>query len=180
MGDLGAKIREKRKEQNMSIKELATRTGLTSGFISQVERNQTEPSITSLRKVAQALDVAVFYFFIDEVNNNSVVRKSQRQKITFPDSHLVYELLSPDLNRQMEMFFATLEPGAVTCDEPLSHNGEEVTLVLKGQMEIEIGIEKYLLGEGDSIYYFATSPHRIVNNGNVELEFISTITPPRF
>lgn len=180
MADLGMKIREKRLEQNMSIKELASRTGLTSGFISQIERNMTEPSITSLRKVAEALDVAVFYFFIDEVNNNSVVRKEERQKLTFPNSHLVYELLSPDLNRQMEMFFATLESGAVTCDEPLSHNGEEVILVLKGTMEITIGSDTNVLEEGDSIYYFANIPHRIVNIGNNDLEFVSTITPPRF
>lgn len=180
MADLGNRIRTKRLEQNMSIKEMAERTGLTSGFISQVERNQTEPSITSLRKISEALDVAVFNFFIDEVNNNSVVRKNQRQMLKFPDSHLVYELLSPDLNRQMEMFFATLESGAATCDEPLSHKGEEVIFVLSGKMEIQIGNEKYDLDEGDSIYYFANVPHRIVNTGDIDLEFISTITPPRF
>lgn len=180
MDNLGMRIREKRLEQGMSIKELASRTGLTSGFISQIERNQTEPSITSLRKVSEALDVAVFHFFIDEHNNNSVVRKNQRQMIKFPDSHLVYELLSPDLNRQMEMFFATLEVGASTCEEPLSHKGEEVILVLKGSMDIQIGNETHSLNEGDSIYYFASVPHRIENTGDRDLEFVSTITPPRF
>lgn len=180
MDNLGMRIREKRLEQEMTIKELASRTGLTSGFISQIERNQTEPSITSLRKVAEALDVAVFYFFIDENNNNSVVRKNERQMIKFPNSHLVYELLSPDLNRQMEMFFATLEKGAFTCDEPLAHKGEEVILVLNGSMDIEIGNEKHSLNKGDSIYYFASIPHRIENTGDSDLEFISTITPPRF
>lgn len=174
------KIRSKRLEQHMSIKELAKRTGLTSGFISQVERNQTEPSITSLRKVAEALDVAVFHFFIDEAGNNNVVRRDQRQKLKFPDSHLTYELLSPDLNRQMEMFYATLESGATTCDEPLSHKGEEVMLVLKGEMEITIGNDVHILHEGDSIYYYAGIPHRIVNIGDTDLEFVSTITPPRF
>jgi mannose-6-phosphate isomerase-like protein (cupin superfamily) len=80
----------------------------------------------------------------------------------------------------MEMFFATLEIGAATCDEPLAHKGEEVILVLKGSMEITIGSEIHELDEGDSIYYFASVPHRIVNTGNKDLEFISTITPPRF
>jgi len=180
MTDLGGKIRANRLEKNMSIKELAKRTGLTSGFISQVERNQTEPSITSLRKLSQALDVAVFHFFIEDKNNKTVVRKDQRQKLQFPNSHLVYELLSPDLNRQMEMFYARLESGAATCDEPLSHNGEEVIYVLKGQMEIQIGDERHDLQAGDSIYYFANIPHRIVNTGDKDLEFVSTITPPRF
>ncbi len=180
MSDLGAKIREKRLEKQMSIKDMAEKTGLTSGFISQVERNQTEPSITSLRKISQALEVPVFNFFIDEQNNNIVVKKSQRQKLKFTNSHLEYELLTPDLNRQMEMFFARLESGASTCEEPLAHKGEEVTLVLKGQMEIIIGIDKYNLEEGDSIYYFASVPHQIINTGNKDLEFVTTITPPRF
>lgn len=180
MNDLGQKIRSRRQEQQMSIKQLADSTGLTSGFISQIERNQTEPSITSLRKLAEALDVAVFHFFIDEINNNCVVRKNQRQKIRFRDSHLAYELLSPDLNRQMEMFYASLEPNAATSDEPMAHNGEEVILVLSGSMEITVGNDVYLLDEGDSIYYFASIPHRIVNKGEEVLTFVSTITPPRF
>lgn len=180
MSDLGLKIRTRRQELDMSIKQLADLTGLTSGFISQVERNQTEPSITSLRKLAEALEVAVFHFFIDEVNNNCVVRKHQRQKIKFRDSHLAYELLSPDLNRQMEMFYAELEPKAATSDELMAHNGEEVILVLKGTMEITVGTDVYLLEEGDAIYYFASIPHRIVNIGDEELAFVSTITPPRF
>jgi len=180
MFDLGTKIRTKRLELKMSIKELAQRTGLTSGFISQVERNQTEPSITSLRKLSQALDVAIFHFFIDEVNHSKVVRKNARQKLEFPNSHLVYELLSPDLNRQMEMFYANLEIGAATCDEPLSHHGEEVVFVLSGTMQIQIGDESYTLHNGDSVYYIANIPHKIENIGDTNLEFVSTITPPRF
>ncbi len=180
MTDLGTKIREKRLEINMSIKEMSERTGLTSGFISQVERNMTEPSITSLRKIAESLDVAVFHFFIDEKANSNIVRKGQRQKLKFPKSHLEYELLSPDLNRQMEMFYAKLKPGAVTCDEPLSHKGEEVIYIMRGKMEITIGEDVSVLEQGDSIYYFASMPHKITNIGDEDLEFLSTITPPRF
>lgn len=177
---LGQKIRDKRIELGLSIKDLSESTGLTSGFISQVERDQTEPSITSLRKIAKGLDVAVFYFFVEDENNTMIVRKGKRQKIRFPDSKLEYDLLSPDLNRRMEMFYASLQPGADTCEEPLSHPGEEVLLVLTGELMIQIDSESYHLLEGDSIYYFASSPHRIVNCGKEKLEFVSTITPPRF
>ncbi|HPJ20778.1 MAG TPA: cupin domain-containing protein [Clostridia bacterium] len=177
---IGEKIRRKRNELGMSMKMLAEKTGLTSGFISQVERELAEPSITSLRKIAEALDVAVFFFFTEEKNTGIVVRKDNRQSRNFRKSHLTYELLSPDLNRQMEMFMATLEPGAETCDEPLSHTGEEVTHVLEGSMWIQIGDDEYILEEGDTIYYFSSIPHRIVNNGDSMLRFISTITPPVF
>ena len=177
---IGERIRHKRNEIKMSMKVLAEKTGLTSGFISQVERELAEPSITSLRKIAEALGVAVFYFFTEEKNIGIVVRNNKRQSRNFPKSHLTYELLSPDLNRQMEMFMASLEPGAETCDEPLAHNGEEVTHVLEGTMWIKIGEDEYILETGDTIYYFSSIPHRIVNTGSGMLRFISTITPPAF
>lgn len=177
---IGEKIRQKRIELNMSMKDLAKATGLSIGFISQVERELTEPSITSLRKIAKALDVAVFYFLVEETKDNRVVRNKERQSLKFPNSHLEYELLSPNLNRQMEMFMGHLEPGAKTCEVPLSHPGEEVTHVLKGIMWIKIGNDEYELFEGDTIYYFSSIPHTIINVGKEKLVFISTITPPRF
>lgn len=164
----------------MSMKVLAEKTGLTSGFISQIERELAEPSITSLRKIAKALEVAVFYFFTEEKSTGMVVKKNNRQSRNFAKSHLTYELLSPDLNKLMEMFMATLEPGSSTCDEPLSHNGEEVTHVLEGTMWIKIGEDEFTLDEGDTIYYFSSIPHKIVNTGDKVLRFISTITPPVF
>ncbi|MFO7612581.1 MAG: cupin domain-containing protein [Clostridia bacterium] len=177
---IGEKIRRRRNEVGMSMKVMAEKTGLTPGFISQVERDIAEPSITSLRKIAEALEVAVFYFFTEEKSTGIVVRKDRRQSRKFPASHLTYELLSPDLNRQMEMFMASLDPGAQTCDEPLAHNGEEVTHVLEGTMWIKIGSDEYTLEAGDTIYYFSSMPHKIVNTGSGILKFISTITPPVF
>ena len=177
---IGAKIREKRKELGLSLKELAEKTDLTPGFLSQLERDMVDPSITSLRKIAKSLNVAVFYFLMSEDMPKPVVRKDERQTLTFPDTKINYQLLSPDLNRQMEMFLADLEPGAATCDEPSTHPGEEVTYVLKGKMWIKIGEEEYVLEEGDTIYYFSSIPHKIVNIGEENLQFISTITPPQF
>lgn len=177
---IGSKIRDKRVEIGMSLKELAEKVDLTSGFISQVERELAEPSITSLRKIANVLGVAVFYFLMEDSHTNPVVKKNERQALKFPQSHLTYELLSPDLERQMEMFMARLEPGAATCDEPLSHPGEEVIHVLQGNMCIKVGEVDYILEQGDTIYYFSSIPHRIVNDGKEELVFISTITPPQF
>lgn len=177
---IGAKIREKRKEMGLSLKELAEKTQLTPGFLSQIERDLAEPSITSLRKIAEALGVAVFYFLMNDFQKNPVVKKGQGQILNFRNSHLNYELLTPDLNRQLEMFKAELEPGAVTCEEPLSHPGEEVTHVLQGQMWIKIGEDEYTLDEGDTIYYFGSIPHKIESIGKENLIFISTITPPEF
>lgn len=167
-------------EKRYTLKELADRTELTQGFLSQVERGLTDPSITSLRRIANALDVPIFYFLMDEARANPVVRKNERQILRFPDSHLTFELLSPDLNRNLEMMMARLEPGAITCEEPLSHPGEENILVVQGKMKIQIGEDFYLLESGDSIYYFSSIPHKIWSIGEEDLVFISAMTPPAF
>lgn len=177
---LGERIRNKRMEKRYTLKELADRTELTQGFLSQVERGLTDPSITSLRRIANALDVPIFYFLMDEARANPVVRKNERQILRFPDSHLTFELLSPDLNRNLEMMMARLEPGAITCEEPLSHPGEENILVVQGKMKIQIGEDFYLLESGDSIYYFSSIPHKIWSIGEEDLVFISAMTPPAF
>lgn len=177
---IGEMIKEKRKELAFSLKDLAGLTDLTPGFLSQIERGLSEPSITSLRKIAKALNVAVFYFLMNEEETSPVVRRNKRQELVFPNSKITYQLLTPDLNRQMEMFMGCLEVGAKTCDEPLAHQGEEVIYVMKGKMWIKVGNDEYTLEEGDTIYYFGSIPHQIINIGNEELQFLSTITPPLF
>lgn len=178
--NLGSKIKEKRVELGISQKGLADMTDLSPGFLSQVERNLAEPSITSLRKISKALNVAIFYFLMNDEEKKIVVKKDERQVLKFPDSHMSWKLLSPDLNRQMEMLMGELEPGAMTCEDPLPHPGEEVTHVLKGQMWIKIGEDEYILEEGDTIYYIGNLPHQIKNTGEDMLVFITTITPPLF
>ena len=177
---LGQRIRKKRQSKGMSLNDVAEEIQKTSSYLSQVERGLAEPSITALREIARALEVPIFYFLIEEQNHNAVVRKNERRILNFPGSHLTFELLSPDLNREMEVIEATLEPGAETSEEPLNHLGEECTIVIQGEMYIKIGEQEYELEKGDSIYYKASLAHKIKSIGEVDLRFISAITPPNF
>ena len=172
---IGKKIREKRQELGMSLKELEEKTGLTRGFLSQVERDITEPSISSLRKIAAALDVPIFYFLMDEKTHDPVVRKDSRRVLNVQDSELTLEMLSPELNRNIQMVIGRLKPGASDCDEPLVHVGEEIILVLEGQMKISLGDFVYELKEGDSVYCHEHIPHKIWNAGEKELVYVSAI-----
>ncbi|RCW50701.1 MULTISPECIES: helix-turn-helix domain-containing protein [unclassified Halanaerobium] len=177
---LGQKIRKKRLARGLSLAQLADMISKTSSYLSQVERGLAEPSITALREIAKALDVPIFYFLIEDEVHNSVVKKEERRVLNFPGSHLTFELLSPDLKRDMEVIEARLEPGAETSDDPLSHTGEECTVVIQGKMHIKIGDKEYELNRGDSIYYKASLPHKITSVGENDLVFISAITPPNF
>ena len=140
---LGQRIRKKRQSKGLSLSDVAEKIKKTSSYLSQVERGLAEPSITALREIARALEVPIFYFLIEEESHNAVVRKDERRILNFPGSHLTFELLSPDLNREMEVIEATLEPGAETSEEPFNNLCEECTIVDQGKMYIKIGYQEY-------------------------------------
>jgi quercetin dioxygenase-like cupin family protein len=148
--------------------------------LSQIERDLASPSIDSLRKICDALDVPIFYCLIEANHKSPVVRRNRRPKLTLPDSNLVYELLTPDLNRQMEAFMVEREPGDEKIAVPMRDYTEEFIYVLQGQLEIELGEEVYRLGPGDSVYFEGPLLRRLAARGDETLRFISVITPPIF
>jgi len=178
---LGSKIRKMRISKKINLTAFAKKINKTPSYLSQVERGMASPSITALREISKALDVPVFYLLIDDGGRHSaIVRKNERKVFQFPKSHLTYELLSPDLSDQIEVIRTRIEPGATTSSKPLSHKGEEYTLVMEGKMKIQVGDKFFVLEEGDSIYYFASIPHKITSIGDKDLIIISAITPTSF
>jgi len=177
---LGNRIRKLRISKCVNLTAFAKKIGKTPSYLSQVERGMASPSIMALREIAKALNVPMFYFLIDDKKQSVIVRKSERRVLKFPKSHLTYELLSPDVSQRIQMIRTRIEVGASSCSKPLFHEGEECTLVMEGKMEIKIGDEIFLLGEGDSIYYLASIPHKITSTGKEALVIISAITPTNF
>jgi transcriptional regulator with XRE-family HTH domain len=178
--ELGHRIRARRQELGLSLRELAGRVGLTASFLSQIERDLASPSIESLRKISDALEVPIFHFLIEPDGKSPVVRYNKRLQLKLPDSNLTYELLTPDLNRQMEAFLAEREPGDEKITIPLRQHTEELIYVLQGQLEIELDEEIYLLSPGDSVYFESPQLRRLAARGDTTLRFISVITPPIF
>ncbi|MGD9030543.1 MAG: XRE family transcriptional regulator [Anaerolineae bacterium] len=176
--ELGQRIRARRKELGLTLRELAARVGRTASFLSQIERDQSSPSIESLQKISDALDVPIFHFLLEANERSPVVRRDRRLKLTVPGSSLAYELLTPDLSRQMEAFMIEREPGEEKVVDPLRQYTEELIYVLQGQLEIQLGEDVYHLGPGDSIYFEGLMLRRIAAQGDVTLRFISVITPP--
>ena len=177
---LGQRIKSRRKELNLSLRDLAGQVNLTASFLSQVERDLTSPSIESLRKISEALDVPIFYFLVEPNAESPVVRRNQRRKLILPDSNLVYELLTPDLNRKLEVVMVALEPGEHSAAIPLRGHTEECIYVLQGQMEIALSEDVYSLASGDSIYFEGPMLRYLTAKGDETLRYISIITPPVF
>jgi transcriptional regulator with XRE-family HTH domain len=179
---LGQVMKERRLELGLSLRELAQMSGLTASFLSQVERDLTSPSIESLRKISEALDVPMFRFLVEQEPRSPVVRRNQRVKLSFGDRGADYQLLTPDLNRSrsMEVFLEEWEPGRERTTMPLRRYTEEFIYVLQGRLEIQLGEEVHTLDAGDSIYFEGPLLHRLAAKGPEILRMLSVITPPIF
>ncbi len=180
--DIGKKIRDLRTRSGLSIKELAASAEVSTGLVSQVERDLVMPSVTVLYRIAKALSVNVGYFFDEEavVRSNPVVRKNERKRLVIDGTNGIYELLSPDTHQNIEFLYIVLKAGEPSNVDLMSHEGEECGYVLKGHLLVKVGADEYYLGEGDSISFDSTIPHRYVNIGDRECVSIWAMTPPSF
>ncbi len=188
--ELGRKIRSIRQQSGMTLQRLAHAAGVSQSLVSQVERGLASPSITTLRRIAAALDVPIAALFMggaeasngetDRFGRRVVVRRNERKGLRVPRSKVVYELLTPDLNRRIEFLEIVYEPGSVTHPTPMSHPGEENAVCLEGSVVVTIDGQEFVLNEGDSISFDSGRPHQAENRTSKRAVLISAITPPAF
>lgn len=180
---IGNQIRKMRKERGLTLEELGKEAGVTASYLSQIERDLVEPSISTLRKVAAAINVPVYKFLMEaDGEDKFLIRKNERKKSRSIQGKVVAEFFTPvakDENHlTMVGLTAKLPPFSESgiLDESI-HNAEEVILVIKGVLEITVEEDVYVLNEGDSIYIKANLKHVIKNIGESELETVSCISP---
>ena len=180
--DLGLTIRRLRESRQLSLKEVATRSGLTQSFLSQVERNLTSPSVASLRKVAQAFGVPLTELFQGPViPENRVVRRAERRQLIHPSRQWRDYLLTPSLTGKLQVILSVIEPGGGSGEEPYAHDSdEECVVILHGRLDFWVGPDRYLLEEGDSIVFESRIPHRNRNPGPEQAEVLWITTPPSY
>ncbi|MEW8996199.1 helix-turn-helix domain-containing protein [Clostridium sp.] len=180
--DIGAKIRQYRLANKMSMKELAESANITQSMLSQIERNLANPSINTLRLIADTLKVPIFQFFVDNKDvNKFVVTPDTRKQLAFNDDNgLIYELLTPDLRGDIQFCRMVLPAGMSSVSNSMHHEGEEVAFVISGKVDIFIDKSKIALEEKHSIRIPAGIDHRWENNYNEDVDVIFAITPPSF
>lgn len=180
--DIGSKIRSLRKSKGMNIATLAEKAQVSTGTISQIERNLVVPTVVALWKIATALDVKVGYFFDEEEKAlpDPVVRKGDRKRIATGNSKGLYEMLMPDMKRKLEVLLITYKDQNDSSTDFVTHEGEECGYVIKGTLKVVMEDRSYTLEEGDSIYYDSTIPHRYENVGDGECISVWAMTPPSF
>lgn len=192
---LGERLAELRKQHQYSIRALAARAGVSASLISDVERGKVEPSISTLKRVAGAMGTTLTYFFSDQRKSNSrVVRAAERVALSpemerepkgearsaIEASGIRFELASPEQSEKIEAIFGRYEVGASLGDEPVTHEGEEWGMVLRGRLKVWVGEEIHFLDPGDSIWFPSTIPHRMENVAKEPTEYIWIDTPKSF
>lgn len=174
---IGERIRQQRKKLGLSLRALGARTDLTAGFLSQVENDQISPSLNSLQSIATALQVPMF-FFLNGTPPKLVVRSNERRKLYFPNSKIGYDLLAPEITRQMMPLLIRMDPGARRIAQPLAKPTEQWFFVLQGRLQITVGQDTHLLEQGDSIYLDGDLLREFGSANNEELVLICCMTPP--
>ncbi|NLW82247.1 MAG: cupin domain-containing protein [Desulfovibrionales bacterium] len=171
---LGVRIKRFREMNEISLEQLAERTGLNHNFLKSLEEDSVYPSLGPLLKVARGLGVRMGTFLDDELGQDPlVVRLGERKKglsmhsgKDCPADMTFYSLGRGKTDRHMEPFFIELTPLACGERKMSSHEGEEFILVHEGEVEVIYGGEAIALAKGDSIYLNSIVPHHVAASGN--------------
>jgi transcriptional regulator with XRE-family HTH domain len=176
---LGKKIRELRCRRGLTVQQLAAASGLSKGFISQVENDRTSPSLATLRDLARALDTTVSYLVVEDEQTPYIVRGRERPVRSSPDRSRV-EIMSAQPRRNLELLSIEIPPGASAGSEQHFHHGEECVVCLEGRVRVTCGDHSLFLDAGDSCHYEGRVPHSIENAGSANARVLIATTPSVF
>jgi transcriptional regulator with XRE-family HTH domain len=176
--DVGTRLQELRQARGLSLRGLAELSGLSFNAIGRIERAESSPTISSLQRLASALDVPLIELFRTEPSHATIlVRRSDRLR-TRADGVLVESLGTGLPGQHLGPFLITLERAAASGEEPISHGGEEFVHCLEGEVEYLVGDEWLRLSEGDSLLFLAHQQHLCRNNGPGRTRVLVVILAP--
>jgi transcriptional regulator with XRE-family HTH domain len=191
---IGRRVAAFRTERGIRVSDLAHHVGVSPSLISQIERGLSRPSVSTLFAIAEALEVPVDAFFRETTGPASpptgeaeqrdapatpneeryVVRRDNRAAIDI-ESGVRWERLTPTAMKNVEFLELVYGPGAESNATLYRHAGEEMILILSGELDIYLGFEKYHLCEGDSMHFSSMQPHRYVNPTSSTTRAVTTI-----
>lgn len=173
---IGNRLRDIRSKRNLSLDEVAKFTGVSKAMLGQIERGQSNPTVSTLWKIATGLKVS-FSLFIDENNEDlKVIYQQDINPIIEDNSRMrLYPIFPFDANKGFEIFTIELDPGCNHVSTPHNDGVEEYIIVTEGQIEIVINNEEFILEKGNSIRFRANKPHTYKNVSEEKAEFQNII-----
>jgi transcriptional regulator with XRE-family HTH domain len=164
--NIGERLRELREARNISMRALATRSGLSANALSMIERGKASPSVSTLYKLADALGISITGFFGSGTERRQIVfiKGDERARVSF--THGVFEGLGGEqFVGRVEPFMLTLENSANSGPRSMMHTGHEFVFCLRGELEYQVERQIYQLSPGDSLLFAAHLKHRWKNPG---------------
>lgn len=166
---LGARLHELRRQRQLTLQELAERSGVSRAMLSKIERGEKMPTVVLALHIAQALGLTMSQL-LGVVEQRAVVLLPKRQQLVYrdPESGIERQLLSPPFEGQHLEFLHYILPESITIGEVPAHprGVEKYILVEQGQLCVSIADQEYLLEAGDVLYFEANTPHRYENRGS--------------
>lgn len=150
----------------MTLQELGDRSGVSVGYLSQVERDNATPTLGTLEQIASALGVSVGYFIVTPSPSDSITRAADRPRFSVSGSSIVYEQLGADFpGHELTSYILHVPPGYQS--ETVSHEGEEIIFILEGQITQVVDGQEFHMREGDSLHYLGNRPHSWSNSADM-------------
>ncbi|WP_280539455.1 cupin domain-containing protein [Chromohalobacter sp. 11-W] len=180
--DVGARLKQLRTLRDLSQRELAKRAGVTNSTISLIEQNSVSPSVSSLKKILDAMPVSISEFFAGEETSPQEKVFYRAEELTeIGDGNLSWRLVAArHPSRDMSIIHEHYPSGADTGEDMLEHEGEEGGVVITGMIELTVNGDTQCLHAGDAYYFDSRLPHRFRNTGDADCVIVSANTPPGF
>jgi len=164
--DVGLRLKELREARNISMRTLATKSGLSANALSMIERGKTSPSVSTLYKLSDAMGISITAFFGPETDKKQVVflKSDERTRMAFTRG--VFEALGGEqFVGRVEPFMLTMESGATSGPHSIAHTGHEFIFCLRGELDYQVEKEVFHLVAGDSLLFAAQLRHKWRNAG---------------
>ncbi|WP_341760405.1 cupin domain-containing protein [Candidatus Endowatersipora endosymbiont of Watersipora subatra] len=179
--DIGQRLKSIRKAQGLSQRKLARRAGVTNGFISQIESAKINTSISALKRVLDGIPIGISEFFSYQPESVDQIFFEGNELIEIGKGKISYKQIGTNLfRRDIQMLYEEYQPGADTGRVMLSHQGEEAGLILEGKLEVTVGDQRKILGQGDAYLFESHIPHRFRTPKNHNCIVVTACTPPSF
>jgi len=178
---LGLQIRKKRMQRGTTLNKAAKEMNISPSLLSQIGRGIVSPSISTLRTIADYLGTYIGVLLGERISkeNAVIIRKGNENHSVIRGKGVKLHILSPS-NSNLEFMHDEYEVNSSTGDKLYRHEGEECAFVLEGKLEINLNGKKFILNEGDFIWFLSTIPHRIINLSDKKSIAIWVNSIPRF
>ena len=175
---VGPRILLLRQERGLSLRALARESGLSVNAISRIERGENSPTVSSLHRLAKALDVQITEFFRASPERSTILVRENERLRTRGDGVLIESLGTGLQAQRLGPFLMTIMPGACGADKPITHGGEEFVYCLEGEVDYMIQDKWQRLSAGDSLLFHASQEHLCKNTSLEKTKLLLVIQAP--